>query len=80
MVSPPAIAQAPDVQKILAGISAFGDFSKQFASVGKLGRRCRSWAYWELALVYPADNNQHGIGPACPTTPGHFDSPVSCTD
>ncbi|MCX2947152.1 calcium-binding protein [Lentzea sp. NEAU-D7] len=37
-------------------------------------------AFRELALVYPSDNNQHGIGPAYPTTPGHFDSPVSCTD
>lgn len=37
-------------------------------------------AFRELALVYPADNNQHGIGPAYPTTPGHFDSPVSCSD
>jgi Ca2+-binding RTX toxin-like protein len=37
-------------------------------------------AFRELALVYPADNNQHGIGPAYPSTPGHFDDPVSCSD
>jgi Ca2+-binding RTX toxin-like protein len=37
-------------------------------------------AFRELALVYPADNNAHGSGPAYPTTPGHFDDPVSCSD
>jgi hypothetical protein len=37
-------------------------------------------AFRELALVYPSDNNAHGSGPAYPTTPGHFDSPVSCSD
>ena len=37
-------------------------------------------AFRELALVYPSDNNAHGVGPAYPTTPGHFGSPVSCTD
>lgn len=37
-------------------------------------------AFRELALVYPADNNAHGTGQAYPTTPGHFDDPVSCTD
>ncbi|MEV4317067.1 calcium-binding protein [Actinocrispum sp. NPDC049592] len=37
-------------------------------------------AFRELAIVYPPDNNQHGSGPAYPTTPGHFDTPVSCSD
>ncbi|MEJ2854471.1 MULTISPECIES: calcium-binding protein [unclassified Saccharothrix] len=37
-------------------------------------------AFRELALVYPSDNNAHGTGQAYPTTPGHFDDPVSCTD
>ncbi|HVK20939.1 MAG TPA: calcium-binding protein [Actinokineospora sp.] len=37
-------------------------------------------AFRELALVYPSDNNAHGTGKAYPTTPGHFDDPVSCTD
>lgn len=37
-------------------------------------------AFRELALVYPSDNNGHGTGQAYPTTPGHFDSPVSCSD
>ncbi|SDJ14585.1 Ca2+-binding protein, RTX toxin-related [Actinokineospora alba] len=37
-------------------------------------------AFRELALVYPADLKVHGNGKAYPTTPGHFDSPVSCVD
>jgi len=37
-------------------------------------------AFRELALVYPADLQQHGSGPAFPSTPGHFDDPASCTD
>jgi len=37
-------------------------------------------AFRELALVYQSDINGHGSGPAYPTTPGHFDDPVSCSD
>lgn len=37
-------------------------------------------AFRELAFVYPSDNGGHGSGPAFPTTPGHFDDPVSCSD
>ncbi|MFC7614521.1 calcium-binding protein [Actinokineospora soli] len=37
-------------------------------------------AFRELALVYSADNKDHGNGKAYPTTPGHFDDPVSCSD
>ncbi|HEY3483328.1 MAG TPA: hypothetical protein VGL02_31015, partial [Streptomyces sp.] len=35
-------------------------------------------AYDELALVYQADLQEHGAGPAFPTTPGHFDNPNAC--
>jgi Ca2+-binding RTX toxin-like protein len=37
-----------------------------------------SSAYRELAYTYPADNRDHGSGPAYPTTPGHFDQPTAC--
>lgn len=37
-----------------------------------------SSAFVELALVRPSDNNQHGVGKAFPTTPGHFDDPTAC--
>jgi len=37
-------------------------------------------AFRELAMVFPSDNNAHGSGSAYPTTPGHFDDPVSCSD
>lgn len=37
-------------------------------------------AYRELAYAYNPDFNQHAVGPAYPTTPGHFDDPVSCSD
>jgi Ca2+-binding RTX toxin-like protein len=36
-------------------------------------------AYRELALTYPGEST-HGSGSAYPSTPGHFDSPYSCTD
>ncbi|TDW87430.1 Ca2+-binding RTX toxin-like protein [Kribbella pratensis] len=35
-------------------------------------------AYDELALVYQADLQVHGSGPAFPSTPGHFDDPNAC--
>jgi hypothetical protein len=35
-------------------------------------------AYEEVAIVYQADLNDHGVGPAFPTTPGHFDAPNAC--
>ncbi len=35
-------------------------------------------AFDELALVYQADLQNHGAGPAFPTTPGHFDNPNAC--
>jgi Ca2+-binding RTX toxin-like protein len=35
-------------------------------------------AYDEVALVYQADLNEHGVGKAYPSTPGHFDSPNAC--
>ncbi|WP_328988917.1 calcium-binding protein [Kribbella sp. NBC_01245] len=37
-------------------------------------------AYRELAYAYNPDFNAHAVGPAYPTTPGHFDDPVSCSD
>jgi hypothetical protein len=37
-------------------------------------------AYRELAFVYTPDMRDHGSGKAYPTTPGHFDDPVSCSD
>jgi hypothetical protein len=39
-----------------------------------------SAAYRELAYVYHPDIKDHGSGKAYPTTPGHFDDPVACTD
>ncbi|WP_206794239.1 calcium-binding protein [Amycolatopsis sp. MtRt-6] len=35
-------------------------------------------AFDELALVYQSDLQEHGSGPAFPTTPGHFDNPNAC--
>jgi Ca2+-binding RTX toxin-like protein len=35
-------------------------------------------AYDEVAIVYQADLNKHGVGPDYPSTPGHFDSPNAC--
>ncbi|MEO8555026.1 MAG: calcium-binding protein [Actinomycetota bacterium] len=37
-------------------------------------------AFRELAMVYPGADNAHAAGSAYPTTPGHFDDPVSCSD
>ncbi|GAA1689421.1 hypothetical protein GCM10009745_38180 [Kribbella yunnanensis] len=37
-------------------------------------------AYRELAFAYNPDYNGHAVGPAYPTTPGHFDDPVACAD
>ncbi|WP_433014887.1 calcium-binding protein [Kribbella sp. CA-294648] len=37
-------------------------------------------AYRELAYAYHPDYNGHAVGPAYPTTPGHFDQPVACSD
>ena len=37
-------------------------------------------AYRELAFAYNPDYNTHAVGPAYPTTPGHFDEPVACSD
>jgi Ca2+-binding RTX toxin-like protein len=37
-------------------------------------------AYRELAFVYTPDIQDHGSGKAFPSTPGHFDDPVSCSD
>ncbi|MEI8408179.1 MULTISPECIES: calcium-binding protein [unclassified Kribbella] len=37
-------------------------------------------AYRELAFAYNPDFNGHAAGPAYPTTPGHFDDPVACSD
>ncbi|MPZ60943.1 MAG: hypothetical protein GEU93_06540 [Propionibacteriales bacterium] len=39
-----------------------------------------SSAFRELAYVYQADIRDHGAGRAYPTTPGHFDDPVACSD
>jgi hypothetical protein len=35
-------------------------------------------AYEEVAITYQADLNQHGVGQAFPSTPGHFDQPNAC--
>jgi Ca2+-binding RTX toxin-like protein len=37
-------------------------------------------AYRELAFAYNPDYNSHAVGPAYPSTPGHFDDPVACSD
>jgi len=37
-------------------------------------------AFRELAFVYTEDVKDHANGKAYPTTPGHFDDPVSCSD
>ena len=37
-------------------------------------------AYRELAYAYNPDYNTHAVGPAYPSTPGHFDEPVACSD
>ncbi|MFC0624645.1 calcium-binding protein [Kribbella deserti] len=37
-------------------------------------------AYRELAFAYNPDFNTHAVGPAYPTTPGHFEAPVACND
>jgi hypothetical protein len=36
-------------------------------------------AYDEVAIVYQADLNAHGVGQAYPSTPGHFDDPNACS-
>ncbi|MFB6720098.1 calcium-binding protein [Kribbella sp. NPDC056345] len=37
-------------------------------------------AYRELAFAYNPDYGGHAVGPAYPSTPGHFDDPVACAD
>jgi Ca2+-binding RTX toxin-like protein len=37
-------------------------------------------AFREIAISYSEDIRDHAAGPAYPSTPGHFDDPVSCSD
>jgi Ca2+-binding RTX toxin-like protein len=67
---------SPGMQNFLQKLAWGTGAGQTAADAGNSGTS----AFRELALVYPSDNNQHGSGPAYPTTPGHFDSPVSCTD
>ncbi len=67
---------SPAMQDFLKKLAWGSGAGQTAADAGNSGTS----AFRELALVYPSDNNQHGSGPAYPTTPGHFDSPVSCTD
>ncbi|HEX5598291.1 MAG TPA: calcium-binding protein, partial [Micromonosporaceae bacterium] len=67
---------SPDVQEFLTRL-AWGSGAGQTATdVTTPGTS----AYLELAYVYTADQKEHGTGKAYPSTPGHFDDPVSCTD
>ncbi|ONI92778.1 hypothetical protein ALI22I_02115 [Saccharothrix sp. ALI-22-I] len=68
--------RSPGIQDFLQKL-AWGTGAGQVASDATTSGTS---AFRELALVYPSDNNGHGTGQAYPTTPGHFDNPVSCTD
>jgi Ca2+-binding RTX toxin-like protein len=66
---------SPAMQTFLQKL-AYGDGAGQVAGDSTAAGTS---AYRELALVYPGET-AHGAGPAYPSTPGHFDSPYSCTD
>ncbi|MQA61466.1 MAG: calcium-binding protein [Actinophytocola sp.] len=67
---------SPDMQEFLTRL-AWGDGAGQTADdVTTPGAS----AYRELALTYQSDFQEHGIGPAFPGTPGHFDQPNSCEE
>lgn len=66
----------PDLHTFLTKL-AWGDGAGQVEADATTAGRS---AYRELAFTYQEDFQAHGIGPAFPGTPGHFDQPNSCEE
>ena len=60
---------SPDLLTFLQGLAWATGAGREEADVTTSGTS----GFRELALVYTQDINDHGAGPAYPTTPGHFE-------
>jgi hypothetical protein len=67
---------SPAMQQFLTSLAWGTGAGRSAADVNTAGTS----AYRELAFAYNPDYNTHAVGPAYPTTPGHFDEPVACSD
>jgi hypothetical protein len=67
---------APDLLEFLTKLAWSDGAGQTAADVTTSGTS----AYRELALTYQSDFQDHGIGPAFPGTPGHFNQPAACED